>query len=79
MRELYTHTFPNKDKVTLIVESKNGTLLFGSPLIPILPENDAEYERWRDEVVLPDLITKLSPEDMRVIALHWLKNFEDPQ
>lgn len=70
MTKTYQHVFPDKSTLTLVV-SFDGALTMRSH--PFNRAFSAEYERWVNEVVVPDVMRHLTPEQKRLAAIKGLR------
>lgn len=68
MKQTYQHIFQDKAKVTLTVEVVGETIAFHCVPQIVDEHNEAEYIRWRDEVILPDLMERFTPAQVAMFA-----------
>lgn len=68
----YRHTFKDGSFIVLKASlNKGGVKIVANAAIS--PESKAEYLRWRNEVVVPDIVERLTPEQLKSVVLKGLK------
>lgn len=77
MKHLYQHVFKDGTKVALTVAIEGENFLFAAVPNTMEPSNEAEFELWRDEVVLPHLMDILTPDQIAMFAADFLARGQD--
>ena len=68
MTKKYQHTYKDGAKVTVVIEASDlGVSITVDPVV-MQPHHMAEYEIFRDQVVIPDIMEHLTPAHMVLLA-----------
>lgn len=74
MKQTYQHVFANGDKITLVVEfADEGLIMIATPID--LTQHVKEYKTWLNQIVLPDIESRLTPAQFAAAVEHGLKTF----
>ena len=79
MQHVYQHRFQNGTKVSLTVELSDQNIIFYCEPSDIPPECADEYTLWRNEVVTPDIMSRLTPEQAQALAQYGAAVLNDTQ